>query len=238
MSDWQPPQNPTGPIGSSGSGPPPGQGQGFGPPPGSGGPPPPPGQGYGPPPGAGGPPPPPGQGYGYSQPTSYQPGGYPPGAGYGGPPFAGFGARLGAWLLDGLILAIPFAIAVIALTAGPKGGIHTCTINDEPRLCRSPSGASWAIFGLFITAGVLFSIYYLVFLLGRTGQTIGRKAVGIKVVDKATGQPIGPGRAFVRLLVRSVASGNICLLGYLWMLWDEEKQTWHDKAANSYVINA
>ena len=83
---------------------------------------------------------------------------------------------------------------------------------------------------------MLFAIYYYVFLLGRTGQTVGRKAVGIKVVDKMTGQPIGPGRAFVRLLVRSIASGAICGLGYSWMLWDEEKQTWHDKVANSYVI--
>jgi uncharacterized RDD family membrane protein YckC len=26
------------------------------------------------------------------------------------------------------------------------------------------------------------------------------------------------------------------LLGYLWMLWDKERQTWHDKFANSVVV--
>ena len=72
--------------------------------------------------------------------------------------------------------------------------------------------------------------------LGRTGQTLGNRAVGIKVVDKMNGQPIGPARAFIRLLVRSIASGLLCGLGYWWMLWDEEKQTWQDKVANSYVI--
>jgi len=229
MSDWQPPPNPPGPPGSDQP-----PGQGFtppGPPPGPYGPPP--GQGYGPPPAAGGPPPPPGPGYGYGQ-----AGGYPPPgpAGYGGPPFAGFGARLGALLIDGLITAIIPVIAFIALAAGPKGNRHLCTVNGEAGTCRNPTALSWTIFGLLLAAGVLFGIYYNVFLLGRTGQTIGNKAVGIKVVDKIYGQPIGPARAFVRLLVRSVASGLLCGLGYWWMLWDQEKQTWHDKVSNSYVI--
>ncbi len=156
--------------------------------------------------------------------------------GHGGPPFASFGSRLGALLIDGFIMAILPAIAVIALIAGPKGDRHLCTINDELKTCRNPTTLSWTIFGLVLAAGVIFAIYYQVFLVGRTGQTVGRKAVGIKVVDKNTGQPIGPGRAFVRYLVQSVASGSVCALGYLWMLWDEEKQTWHDKVANSYVI--
>jgi len=47
--------------------------------------------------------------------------------------------------------------------------------------------------------------------------------------------PIGYGRAFVRWLV-SLVSGFVILIGYLWMLWDSEKQTWHDKAANSVVV--
>jgi hypothetical protein len=28
----------------------------------------------------------------------------------------------------------------------------------------------------------------------------------------------------------------VILIGYLWMLWDGEKQTWHDKAANDVVV--
>jgi uncharacterized RDD family membrane protein YckC len=31
-------------------------------------------------------------------------------------------------------------------------------------------------------------------------------------------------------------SGNFCFLGYLWMLWDDKNQTWHDKVVNSVVI--
>jgi uncharacterized RDD family membrane protein YckC len=216
MSDVQPPFGPSGPPQAPGQAP-----GGYAPP--------------GPPPGAGGPPPPPpGQAYGYPQATGYPPSGP---AGYGGPPFASFGARLGAALIDLLIVAILPAIGVIALVAGPHNAREACTVNGEVGTCRPPSAVSWGLFALFMAAGVLFAIYYTIFLVGRTGQTIGRRAVGIKVVDKLTGQPIGAGRAFVRLLVRSVASGAICGLGYWWMLWDEEKQTWHDKVANSYVIN-
>ena len=33
-----------------------------------------------------------------------------------------------------------------------------------------------------------------------------------------------------------IVSGFVCLLGYLWMLWDRERQTWHDKVANTVVV--
>ncbi|MCU1351091.1 MAG: Postacrosomal sheath domain-binding protein [Acidimicrobiales bacterium] len=166
----------------------------------------------------------------------YPPAGYPQGAGYGGPPFAGFGARLGASIIDGLVTAIPFALAFIALAAGPKKPRRFCTVNGELATCTPPTAATIAICLAIGLVGLVFLIWYHIFLLGKTGQTWGRKALNIKVVDKATGTPIGAGRAFVRWLVASVASGNVCLLGYLWMLWDNEKQTWHDKVANSYVI--
>lgn len=43
--------------------------------------------------------------------------------------------------------------------------------------------------------------------------------------------------AFLRWLV-SIPSFFVLFLGYLWMLWDGEKQSWHDKAAGSVVIHA
>ena len=48
---------------------------------------------------------------------------------------------------------------------------------------------------------------------------------------------IGYQRAAVRYLASIVSA--ICLfIGYLWMLWDKEKQTWHDKLSNSVVVPA
>lgn len=76
---------------------------------------------------------------------------------------------------------------------------------------------------------------YFVVLEGRAaGQTIGKWVLGIKVVDASTHQPIGIGRAAVRHGSRYWS--GILLLGYLWMLGDSERQTWHDKIAQSIVI--
>jgi uncharacterized RDD family membrane protein YckC len=85
--------------------------------------------------------------------------------------------------------------------------------------------------------GLIVTIAYFTYFHGSTGQTPGDAALSIRVVDKDNGQPIGFGRAFVRWLV-SIVSGIVILIGYLWMLWDSEKQTWHDKAANDVVIPA
>jgi uncharacterized RDD family membrane protein YckC len=59
--------------------------------------------------------------------------------------------------------------------------------------------------------------------------------MNIRVIDFETGGSIGFSKALIRNIVR-IASGVVCLLGYLWMLWDKEKQTWHDKVAASVVV--
>jgi len=59
--------------------------------------------------------------------------------------------------------------------------------------------------------------------------------MNIRVVDVDTGGRIDYGRALIRHLM-SLVSGYACLIGYLWMLWDPEKQTWHDKVAGTYVV--
>jgi uncharacterized RDD family membrane protein YckC len=83
---------------------------------------------------------------------------------------------------------------------------------------------------------VLLGLGYFGYLEGSpSGQTIGKRAVGIRVIDFQTGGALGFGRALVRYLMR-IVSAFACLLGYLWMLWDPEKQTWHDKVANSVVV--
>jgi uncharacterized RDD family membrane protein YckC len=85
--------------------------------------------------------------------------------------------------------------------------------------------------------GTLIGIAYFTYFHGSTGQTPGDAALSVRVVDfrDGTGRPIGYGRAFIRWLV-SLVSAAVLLIGYLWMIWDSEKQTWHDKAAGSVVV--
>ena len=129
-------------------------------------------------------------------------------------PRAGFWARFGASIIDGIVVAIVPIIVIAIGAAGHRGGV----------------------IGLGYVLIFIGSIaYYVVLEGGPTGQTLGKRAMGIRVIDFNTGGPIGYGRAFLRLIGRYI-SGLICYLGYLWMLWDKEKQCWHDKMANDVVV--
>jgi len=119
---------------------------------------------------------------------------------------AGFWRRFAAALIDGILLGI--VSGILRAILGTGGGY---------------------------ALGTLITIGYFVYFHGTTGQTPGNAALSIRVVGKDDGATIGYGRAFVRWLV-SLVSGFVILIGYLWMLWDSEKQTWHDKAANSVVV--
>ena len=138
---------------------------------------------------------------------SYQQPAYQPPAGTGpSGPRASFGRRLVAAIIDGILLGIPGSI-LYAIN-------HT----------------------LGYVVQLLLTIAYLTYFEGSSsGQTVGKKAMGIRVIDFRSGGPIGHGRAFIRWIGRYV-SAIPCLLGYFWMLWDKEKQTWHDKFANDVVV--
>jgi uncharacterized RDD family membrane protein YckC len=152
---------------------------------------------------------------------------------YGRPRFAGFWARFGAVLLDGLILS-PFGIVGrIVLATGAKK-VEICSF-DSTRLCRVPTGGTWALWALITIAGLATSILYYGLMEGRTGQTVGKRALAVRVLDARTGTPIGVGRAIGRHFAK-ILSAIPCGLGYFWMLWDPQKQTWHDKIVGSYVV--
>jgi len=77
--------------------------------------------------------------------------------------------------------------------------------------------------------------YYTVLEGGPRGQTVGKKALGIRVTGLASGEPIGYARGLIRYLGRYV-SFFVFLLGYLRMLWHAERQTWHDKMVGAVVV--
>ena len=186
-----------------------------------------------PPPGPWGeqPPPPPGTGYPAPPPGSWQapgtypppppaswssPQGYPPtggmwaGQGSVGGTLAGWWYRVGATVIDGVLLGVLGAILQAIL--GRVGGE---------------------------TIEVIVGVVYYVVLLGQRGQTVGCMALGVKVVDQRAGGPIGYPRAFLRWLVEGLLFVVLFIpwvVDILWPLWDTHNQTLHDKAAGSVLI--
>ncbi|MFF0548007.1 RDD family protein [Streptomyces sp. NPDC004311] len=166
--------------------------------------------------------------YGYPQQQTPPPayGAYPPpgmpgmGMPTGMPPLAHWGLRAGGYLLDMLIIAGPM-YALIGIGAAASGG---------------ESGDSVA--GILSLVGMLYAVgmfFYQLYREGTTGQTIGKKVVGISVRREADGGVLGFGMAFVRKLAH-ILDGLPCYIGWLWPLWDAKKQTFADKVCSTVVI--
>jgi uncharacterized RDD family membrane protein YckC len=84
---------------------------------------------------------------------------------------------------------------------------------------------------------ILFALLYSGGMLAARGQTLGKMALGIRVVGPEGGNPSFL-RAALRETIGKYISAFACLLGYFWMLWDADQQTWHDKIASTTVERA
>jgi uncharacterized RDD family membrane protein YckC len=135
------------------------------------------------------------------------------------PPLAEIGPRVIAFLIDvGIMIGGYIALVILS---GIFGAISDAL------------GLLVLLVGWLALAG--FSIYNFYYLEGTTGQTIGKKQQGIKVVGLENGgQPIGALMAFVRYFI----NGLICSLGWLLLFFDAQRQTLGDKVTKSVVVNA
>lgn len=181
----------------------------------------------------------------YSPPPTYGAPPPPPGPGAFAP-LASFGARLGALVLDGIISAIVAIPGFVVLATGPTE-LSSCSVDRngdiDPNgafrgICEGPTGGTIAVAVLlFAIAGIALLVFQSN-RLGTRGQSLGKQAVGIKVIDAGSGGYIGFGRALGRQLFAGLISGSVCALGYLWAIWDPRNQTWHDKVVSTVVVKA
>jgi len=132
------------------------------------------------------------------------------------------GRRVVATIIDGLIFG--FAYYLLALVFGD--------------LRTEGEAANW-VADLPVVASIaygLFVVGYYVLLEGFLGQTLGKRAMGIKVVAEATGQTPGIAAAAIRTLLRIIDS----LLGYavafITVLASDKRQRLGDMAARTLVV--
>ncbi len=182
-----------------------------------------------PPPGPEGPPAyggpiPPG---GWQQPIAQQPG-------WSGQPLASWGSRLGATLIDWLILLVPVVILTI-IVVGIAAGSDTGAVVT-------------GILGLLAYLVVAFA--YAPVLMARdgqnNGQTWGKQMLGIRVV-RDSGEAMSFGWAALReIAVKGLAVGIAAsiipiipwFLNYFWPLWDDQNRALHDMVCSTHVVRA
>ena len=137
--------------------------------------------------------------------------------------YIGFWSRHVALVIDEIIMivaAIVGSIVIGVLTSGQSFGVGY-------------------FLGMFLSFAIALAVLmgYWIVLTAIWGQTLGKMALGIKVVNRE-GRPPGLWKAFLREVVGKLLSGLAIYLGYIWVAFDREKRGWHDHIAGTYVVSA
>ncbi|WP_421735830.1 RDD family protein [Cellulomonas sp.] len=155
-----------------------------------------------------------------------------PAAGFGlgfAPSYASWLQRVGAYLLDSLAW-VPYLLGLMVMTVTSESGYDAYGASAD-----QPTAAGLVTFavGAAVTLGLW--VWNRWVRGGRTGQSWGKKALGITLQKDETGEPLGVWMAFVRDVAHYV-DGLVLYLGYLWPLWDTRRQTFSDKLTKSVVV--
>lgn len=152
--------------------------------------------------------------------------------------FAGHGARLGAYIIDAILVGVVVTVIVIALLIAAFGSIDF-TIRDDGEVVFGDTAAATASLGAFILGSIVVSflaLLYFPFFWARGGQTPGMMVAGIRVVNDRDGSRIGWGAAILRLIGFWVSTA-VFYLGLVWILVDSRRRGWHDLIAGTCVIS-
>jgi len=137
----------------------------------------------------------------------------------------GFGPRLGAYLIDAVILfvvtfVIMFPLALIGALIGSKVGFI---------------GALFSLVGWLL--GMAVSIGYLLVPWARVGVTPGKRLLGLKVVSGDGTEPLGYAKAALRI-VGYMASGFLFCAGFIMIAFTKDNRGLHDMIADTKVVRS
>lgn len=135
-------------------------------------------------------------------------------------PKGGFWRRTGAYLLDAFVLGL----------VGYAAGLLVGVIGVAMHMRQSDIDIVGQLVG-----DVLGLAYFLYFWSAHgAGQTPGMRALHLRVI-RTDGQYMSVGRAFLRNIGLGIST-IVVGLGLIWVAFDKNKQGWHDKIADTYVI--
>jgi len=146
--------------------------------------------------------------------------------------YSGFGRRFLAGLVDGLLMFILGFVVQSSLGLDPFQVFRAESLEQLNKINQSSNNLLLTLIGFVLTV-----VYYLIFWVHYEGATPGKKLLAIKIV-RDNGEKINYPHAFIRYLASFISALSIFIfgLGYLWMIWDKRKQTWHDKIAGTIVV--
>jgi uncharacterized RDD family membrane protein YckC len=150
---------------------------------------------------------------------------------YGQPRLADWGSRVGAYLIDSLMAS---AVLIVAMIVASVCAAASISIQSDGSIATPWVTIVCYVVGYGAYIGVLIWNRWL--RQGRTGRSVGKSVLKIRLISADTGRPVGAGTAFLRDLVH-IADGFL-YIGFLFPLWDQRKQTFADKACNTLVVTA
>jgi uncharacterized RDD family membrane protein YckC len=142
------------------------------------------------------------------------------------PPYAGWWRRALGLFIDLVVVFGPAAVLVLVAVA--------LGANAAPGAART---LGITLLVLLAVAAIATAVTLQTRAEGSTGQTVGRRATGTRLVGYYDGLPIGALRSLGRFLAH-VADHGFCYIGFIWPLWDKHKQTFADKIMDTVVVKA
>jgi uncharacterized RDD family membrane protein YckC len=151
--------------------------------------------------------------------------------------YAGFLSRAVGLILDYVIISavVVCALLLVNLLFNVFSiDLTTCLADTSASHLRTLACQGGSLFLILFTI-ILGPLYYT-FFWSVTGQTLGQRVMGLRVVKLDSRRP-GIGASLVRWI-----GYQICIftlgIGFLWVLVDNRRMGWHDKLARTCVIYA
>ncbi len=139
------------------------------------------------------------------------------------------GRPLASFFKRALAIAVDFLVLSFALSEFGRE-VFPLVLSSTNKSAPSSQVMSFLAVSALVWVG-----YLTLFASSRRGQTIGMMLYGIAVRDDAGGGQVSVGRATLRSVILVGASGFFVDL--LWPLWDKRRQSLHDKAARTVVVD-